>query len=124
MRFFKTLVLFQATYTFLTAVWPIVHIESFMEVSGYKKDVWLVKTVGAILIPIASCLMMYLFIKTDRRPAFVLGSLSCIAFITIDFYYALNDVISAVYLADGVLQILFLAGWVWVCTRHYQQLIK
>jgi hypothetical protein len=93
MKLFRIIVWVQGIYTLVTAIWPIVDIESFMMVTGYKTDVWLVKTVGALLIPVAGCLISFLFIQTDRRPAFVLGGLTCIAFICIDFYYALTDVI-------------------------------
>ena len=114
MKLFKPLIIIQASYTLITAIWPIIHIQSFMEVTGYKTDVWLVKTVGALLIPISSSLLMHLFVITDRRPAIVLGSFSCVAFIVIDFYYASNDVISDIYMLDGVVQILLLLGWMYI----------
>jgi hypothetical protein len=118
MRLFRSILLVQATYTFITAVWPIVHIQSFMDVSGYKRDVWLVKTVAAILIPVALCLMTYRYIHTDRRPALVLGGLLAFAFIIIDFYYSLTDVIADVYMVDGFVQIAFLSCWIYVAVRH------
>ncbi|HEX8038350.1 MAG TPA: hypothetical protein VF490_04345 [Chryseosolibacter sp.] len=102
----------QATYIMVTAIWPLVDIASFMYVTGEKTDVWLVKTVGALLVPVAACLYTHLFIETDHRPALVLGSLTAVAFISIDFYYALTDVISDIYLADGILEIMFVVGWV------------
>jgi hypothetical protein len=113
MNLFKTIISIQSLYCFITAVWPIIHIESFMEVTGYKTDIWLVKTVGALLIPVSICLFMHLFIKTDKRPAVALASLTCVAFICIDFYYALNDVISDIYQLDGVIQILLLIAWIY-----------
>lgn len=124
MRFYRLLVIVQAAYTLVTAVWPIFHIQSFMEVSGYKTDIWLVKTVGALLIPVAACLASYLFIKTDKRPALILGSLSAIAFIGVDFYYSLTDVISDVYMVDGFLQIAFLSGWVFIGLKHRDALVE
>jgi hypothetical protein len=123
MKVFRLLVIVQATYTLITAVWPIVHIESFMEATGYKTDVWLVKTVGALLIPVSSCLIAYLFINTDRRPAMILGGLSSIAFICIDFYYSLTDVIWDIYMADGFLQIIFLSAWVYIGLKRYDMLV-
>jgi hypothetical protein len=101
-------------YILITALWPIVHIKSFMEVTGYKTDIWLVKTVGALLIPVAVCLLSNLFIRTDPRPAIILGSLTAIAFMCIDFYYVLADVISDIYLADAVVECIFLILWVCV----------
>jgi hypothetical protein len=84
-----------------------------MEVTGYKTDIWLVKTVGALLIPVSVTLYSHLFIESDRRPAFILGSLAAAAFICIDFYYALTDVISDIYLADGAVELVFLMMWVY-----------
>jgi len=124
MRVFQLLVIVQSIYTLITAVWPIIHIESFMEVTGGKTDVWLVKTVGALLIPVSACLMAYLFINTDRRPAMILGGLSSIAFICVDFYYSLTDVICDIYMADGYLQIIFLCGWVYIALKRYSMPVK
>lgn len=111
MTLFRLLLWTHATYILITAVWPLIHIESFMYVTGYKTDVWLVKTVGALLIPVAITLYMYLFIRTDYRPAIALGSLTALAFIGIDVYYSLNDVISDIYLADALVEFIFLVLW-------------
>lgn len=111
MKFFRILLGVQCIYTFITAVWSLVDIESFMLVTGYKTDIWLVKTVGAILVSISLCMATHLFIRTDHLPVVILAIFSSIGFICIDFYYALNDIISNVYLADGFAQILFLLGW-------------
>jgi hypothetical protein len=107
----------QGIYILITALWPIVHIKSFMEVTGYKTDIWLVKTVGALLVPVAGCLLSNLFFRTDPRPAIILAGLTAMAFMFIDFYYALNDVISDIYLADGIVESIFLILWVWVAIK-------
>lgn len=122
MKLFRVLVFAQSTYLFVTAMWALLHIESFMRVTGPKTDIWLVKTVGALLLPIAACLATYLFIKVDRRPAFVLGCLTALAFISVDFYYALNDVISDIYLADGVVEIIFFVTWIYIARKRYKVL--
>jgi hypothetical protein len=124
MKLLKYLLIAQSAYIFITAVWPLVHIQSFMDVTGYKTDVWLVKTVGALLIPIALCLALYIFIHTDKRPALLLGSLTAVAFICIDFYYALNDVISDIYMADGLVEIVFLACWIYVWRKENIELLR
>lgn len=74
------------------------------------------KTVGALLTPVAACLYTYLIVDTDRRPVIVLGAGTAIAFASIDFYYALNNVIADIYLADGFLELIFLTGWIY-CDR-------
>ena len=116
--FIRILIAAQATYTMLTAIWPLIHIDSFIAVTGPKEDIWLVKTVGALLIPVSVCLFSYLFIDSDWRPAMILGSLTAFAFACIDFYYATTDVISNVYLADGVVELILFAGWIFVIVRR------
>lgn len=111
MRLFRILLAVQAAYTFLTGLWPIIDIDSFMDVTGYKTDEWLVKTVGALLLPVSLCMIFHVFIRTDHRPAVVLASLTALAFVCIDFYYAINDIISDIYLADGVVELIFLILW-------------
>jgi len=114
MKMLRILLWVQGTYTLLTATWPLVHIDSFVFITGPKTDIWLVKTVGALLIPIALTLLTYLFVRTDRRPAALLGGGTALAFICIDSYYALTNVIPDIYLADGVLEIAFLITWVYL----------
>jgi hypothetical protein len=120
MKLLKPLLIIQSSYTFLTAVWPVIDIKSFMEVTGYKTDVWLVKTVGALLIPIAISLVSYLYFSADKRPVLLLGSTTALAFICIDFYYALNDTIPDIYLLDGIIEIVFLTGWIYVIISMYR----
>jgi hypothetical protein len=118
MKLFRYTILFQAAYTLITAVWPLIHIKSFMEVTGYKTDIWLVKTVGALLIPVSLCLLLLLFTRTDRRPAFVLGGLTAMAFACIDFYYASTDVISNIYMADGAIQLMLILVWSYLAFQY------
>ena len=111
-KMLRPLLWIQASYILVTATWALVDIASFMYVTGDKTDVWLVKTVAALLVPVAACLYTHLFIETDHRPALVLGSLVAVAFASIDFYYALTDVISDIYLADGILELMFVIAWI------------
>jgi hypothetical protein len=114
MKLVRLVLWVQSLYILLTAIWPILDIESFMLVTGSKTDIWLVKTVGALLLPIGLTLGSFLFIPTDIRPAILLGSATALAFVTIDFYYALNDVISDIYLLDGIVEIGFLLFWSYI----------
>jgi hypothetical protein len=49
----KEIFLIQAVYFLITGIWPLLHIESFMKVTGPKRDLWLVKTVGVLVTAIA-----------------------------------------------------------------------
>jgi hypothetical protein len=42
----------QESYYLLTGIWPIIHIGSFMAVTGYKTDIWLVKMVAFLSVTI------------------------------------------------------------------------
>lgn len=111
---FRSLLIVQSIYTFITGVWPLIHIESFIAATGPKEDIWLVKTVGAMLIPVSFALIAFLWIKASRIPAILLGGLTAVVFAVIDFHYALADVISNVYMLDGILQLFFIVGWAWI----------
>jgi hypothetical protein len=91
-----------------------------MFVTGYKTDIWLVKTVGALLIPIALTLASFLLIRGNLMQAILLGSTTAIAFAIIDFYYALNDVVHDIYMADGILQVIFLISWMIIFAEQKQ----
>jgi hypothetical protein len=53
----RWLLLAQGLYFFLTGVWPVVHMPSFVAVTGPKTDLWLVRTVG-LLIAVAGLAMI------------------------------------------------------------------
>ena len=114
----RILLWLQVIYTFITAIWPIIHIESFMAVTGPKNDIWLVKTVGALLIPIAITLGVILKQKSNLRLGVLLGRLTALMFVIVDFYYALTDTISNMYLLDGGLEIVFLITWIVVWKKN------
>jgi len=117
MRPYKLLIWIQATYTLLTALWPLIDIETFMAVTGPKTDVWLVKTVGALLIPVALCLYAHLRDNNVRLSALVLGMGVALAFICIDLFYALNDIILNIYLLDALVELIFVISWIAVAIR-------
>jgi hypothetical protein len=118
MKLFRTILWVQGIYYLLTAIWPLIAIKSFMMVTGYKHDVWLVKTVGALLIAVSLTMLSYLFIKTDRKPVYILCITSPMAFACIDFYYSLTDVISNIYLVDGFIQLGLIMLWVVIVVRR------
>ncbi|WP_143785887.1 hypothetical protein [Ohtaekwangia koreensis] len=71
---------------------------------------------------IKSCLPSLLFTRTDHRPVVVPCVFSTLAFIGIDFYYALSDTISDIYMADGIFTNLLLIGWIYVVLANSNEL--
>ena len=111
-KMMRLLALSQGLYFLLTGLWPLVHIDSFVWVTGPKTDIWLVKTVGALLVPVSITIGSAFFIKVDPRALLILAAGTNVAFICIDVYYSLTDVISDIYLADAVVEACLLLGWI------------
>jgi hypothetical protein len=122
MKLLRVLLWSQGIYTLLTALWPILHIRSFMDVTGYKTDIWLVKTVGALLVPISLTILFFVVVNTDKRPIVLLASTTAVAFIVIDLYYALKDVIPDIYLADAGIELLFLLLWMYIMAFRWKEI--
>jgi ABC-type Co2+ transport system permease subunit len=104
------LLFIQGLFYLLTGLWPLIHIQSFMAVTGPKTDVWLVKMVSMLTLSIA----LVLFSQRQQKSASPLLSMcSALSFLIIDLSYSLNGTISRIYLADAVVEALF------VCTGLY-----
>ncbi|WP_207510672.1 hypothetical protein [Longitalea luteola] len=100
----KRILLFQGIYYIITGIWPILHIPSFIAVTGDKTDIWLVKMVGAL----AATIGIYLIYSIRNYPARLLAILSAISFGTVDVYYVYQDVILPIYLSDAVVEAILL----------------
>jgi hypothetical protein len=119
MKQFKLLIFIQSGYYLLTALWAIIDINSFIAVTGPKTDIWLVKTTAAMIITISLTLGSYLFMQGNRFPAIILGSISAFSFAIIDFYYVAENVISNIYILDGIFESILLIGWGIVIFKNY-----
>ncbi|HEX8334389.1 MAG TPA: hypothetical protein VF622_17330, partial [Segetibacter sp.] len=85
-KFINYLLTIQGIYSLITALWGLIDIESFMEVTGPKTDVWLVKTASVLIIPIAFCLISAIYIRNSVLPAAIVGLTSALGLAFIDFY--------------------------------------
>jgi hypothetical protein len=110
-KFYTTTLWIQSVYYFITAVWGLADIHSFMEVTGPKTDIWLVKTVSVLIIPISLSLICGVFFNTHPVPVMLVAATSALGFAAIDFYYTANDTIKWVYAIDGTVQALFFLVW-------------
>jgi energy-converting hydrogenase Eha subunit E len=95
----------QATYYVITGVWPLISLRTFEWVTGPKVDDWLVQMVGLLAATIGVALWVG---AREKQPAFaivLLAVLSAVSFAFIDIRYALVGRISAIYLADAVVEV-------------------
>jgi hypothetical protein len=119
-KIYRLLLWIEGLYSLVTAVWPIVHIDSFMEVTGPKTDVWLVKTVSVLILAIAVFLLLQLRYASPVIPVAVLALIMSAGLIVIDFYYPSINRISDVYMADGVIQVIFVCAWLYIIANRQQ----
>jgi hypothetical protein len=90
----------QGIYYLITGIWPMLHMESFLAVTGPKTDLWLVRMVALLAISIGATILI------QRRGPYILHFSTALSFIAIDCYYSLNDTIRDIYLADAFAQVL------------------
>lgn len=114
----RQLAIVQGAYLLITGIWPLVSMKSFLYVTGPKTDLWLVTTVGLLLAVTGSTLISS-GLNARRQPEFVwLGMVTAVCLAAIEIYFTIEKVISAVYLLDSVLELLFTFLWIAAVIRE------
>jgi len=90
-----------------TGLWPVVHLQSFEQVTGEKYDDFLVKTVGLLLFVIGVVLLCGLRVQPRARELLWLAAGSATALGVIDVVYYLNGRLWPVYLLDAAVETVF-----------------
>lgn len=111
-NYIRSIALAQGIYFFLTGLWPIVDIHSFMLVTGPKTDIWLVKMVGLLTMAISFMLLMVALKRMITIETLVIILGAGFSYFLIDIIYSLEKVIRYVYLGDAALQVLFMGAWI------------
>jgi hypothetical protein len=101
----------QGAYYLATGVWPLLHMRSFLAVTGPKTDLWLVKTVGALVGVIGAALLEAGRRGRVTRETALLAGGSAAALAAVDVVYASRGRIPPVYLLDAVPELALAAGW-------------
>ena len=103
--------LVQGIYFFVTGVWPLLSMKTFLMVTGPKTDLWLVKTVGMILAVIGAVLIRAQVNAEINTSIIVLAIGSAISLAIVEVIYVAKRVISPIYLADAVAELILVAWW-------------
>jgi len=103
--------LVQGVYFLLTGVWPIVHLRSFLAVTGPKADLWLVKTVGAAVGVIGLVILLSGRGGRVTPEIILLGVGSAAALGAVDVVYVTKRVIPKVYLLDAAAEAALILAW-------------
>ncbi|MCW3076711.1 MAG: hypothetical protein JWO32_1320 [Bacteroidetes bacterium] len=96
-------------YLSITGIWPIIHLNSFLFITGPKNDIWLLKTFSLLLIAVGITLILSSKYKNVPAPLIILPLLISSALLFADVYYPLIGKIRPVYLLDGIIQLLFIS---------------
>ncbi len=102
----------QGIFYLLSGVWPMVHLRSFLAVTGPKTDLWLVQTMGALLGVIGLALLIVARRPRIEREWTFLGAGIALALGGADVLFVQRDVIRSIYLADAAAEFLIAAGWI------------
>jgi len=101
----------QAIYFLATGVWPLVSIGTFMAVTGPKRDVWLVRTVGVIVAVVGGVLAMAAGRGAISAEVATLAVGSAAALAAVDVFYVANRTIPKIYLLDAAAEAVLIAAW-------------
>ncbi len=97
----------QGAYYLLTGIWPIVHLRSFMALTGPKHDTWLVQTFGALVSAVGVSLLAG---RADREATTRLGVTSAMALAVSEVVFVARGRISPIYLADALVEVALAGG--------------
>jgi len=118
MQLLRITLLLQTIYYLVTALWALIHIQSFIKVTGPKTDIWLVKTVAVLLLAISIAFSTALWYKKYDYPVLTLAVSCCIVLLIIDCYYVWTDTISKIYLLDALAEATLLCLWLIIMVRR------
>lgn len=103
--------LLQGFYFLLTGVWPLLSMRTFEAVTGEKHDKWLVKTVGVLVVVMGLVMLSGIRDGWASPAVYLLAVGGALGQGAIDVWYVLRRVIPPIYLADAVLETIFVAAW-------------
>jgi hypothetical protein len=102
----------QGVYYAVTGAWPLVSMGSFERVTGAKREHWLVKTVGLLLVAVGGSLALAGARRRVTPETALLAAGCATALGAVDTVYAARRRISPVYLLDAVGEAALTAAWI------------
>jgi hypothetical protein len=101
----------QGGFYAVTGLWALVDLDSFMAVTGPKTDLWLVKTVGALVTVIGGVLLTASWRRRVTRDVLLLGIGVALSLAMIDVVYVSTGRISKIYLLDAAAEVGLAIAW-------------
>lgn len=104
----------QGIYWTVTGIWPLLHMPSFLWVTGPKTDLWLVRTVGILITVVGLVLLVAGFRRRVTPEIKWLGIGGATGLGLVSTYYPLRNVIWDIYLLDALAELIIILLWLWV----------
>jgi len=102
----------QGSYYAATGVWPLLHMRSFLEVTGPKTDLWLVQTVGALVTCVGGQLLLSAADSAEAKKLRPLAVGSAAALAAVEVVHVARKRISPIYLLDAIAEVGL--AWFWM----------
>ncbi|RPH38124.1 hypothetical protein EHM92_00860 [bacterium] len=99
----------QGLYYVLTGLWPLVSMSTFLAVTGPKTDLWLVNTVGILVLVSGLVVFFAALRKAVTLEILLLAAGSALGLCAIDIIYVSIGRIDPIYLADATAEIVIVA---------------
>lgn len=109
----------QGAYFAVTGAWALLHVGSFMRVTGARTDVWLVKTVAALVLVIGLALLAGAWRGRVGPDLLFLAVGSATALALVDVVYVADGTIARVFLLDALVEGLLVGAWLIVTTAGH-----
>jgi len=102
----------QGFYYALGGLWPLISLASFEQVTGNKRDEWLVRTVAGILVVVAVVLLRDALWRKHVSSSLrmVAGGVALVMGL-VAISSGLSGRISWLYVPDGLIHLAFAFGW-------------
>lgn len=117
-RWIRTLAALQGVYYALTGIWPLVSLSTFLIVTGPKTDLWLVQTVGVLVLVMGAALVAAAWERRFPLALWILAMGGAAGFLAVDVVFHLEGKIGSVYLLDAVAQGALLVAWGMLAFKH------
>ena len=101
----------QGIYYVATGLWPLVHLKSFLVVTGPKTDTWLVKTFGVLVAAVGGALLVAAARREWSPSIRLLGASAAAGLAASEVLFVARGRISPVYLADAAVESVLAVRW-------------
>jgi hypothetical protein len=115
----RMLLLVEGIYFALTGAWPLVHLESFLAVTGPKHDLWLVQTVGGLVLVMGLTMLVGAWRRPSAESVF-LAVTSAATLATVDVVFVLRRTIGPIYLLDALAEVGLVVMWAGIWWAMHQ----